>query len=124
MKVFFTANYNIENIEIDDIFGMIRKESNRINRITECVEKILKNDSSITEEIYDIKKMSNKKRDLSSSVELMKKKLYILTVNGELYRNPDNWAEDSLGNILSYEQPIHNILLSQQIIMTLIKHLF
>ena len=106
-----TEDNNIENIEIDDIFDMIQKESNRINKITECVEKVLKNNSaSISEEIDDIKSMSDNKRDLASSVELMKKKLYYLAVNGKLYGNPDNWAEDTLGNILVYEQPTQYIV--------------
>lgn len=99
-------NDNIENLDINNIFQMIKEESNRISTITSQIEQILLNEKNERKNNGNL----NKKINLYDAMELMKRKLYYLAVNGEIVGDTSTWGEDILGNILIYEQPTKYIV--------------
>lgn len=99
-------NDNIENLDINNIFQMIKEESNRISTITSQIEQILLNEKNARKNNGNL----NKKINLYDTMELMKRKLYYLAVNGEIVGDTSTWGEDILGNILIYEQPTKYIV--------------
>ena len=99
-------NDNIENLDINNIFQMIKEESNRISTITSQIEQILLNEKNERKNNDNL----NKKINLYDAMELMKRKLYYLAVNGEIVGDTSTWGEDILDNILIYEQPTKYIV--------------
>lgn len=99
-------NDNIENLDINNIFQMIKEESTRISTITSQIEQILLNEKNARKNNGNL----NKKINLYDTMELMKRKLYYLAVNGEIVGDTSTWGEDILGNILIYEQPTKYIV--------------